>query len=93
MLASHNFANAKLENGFWSAKVGFASCAFFRIKFQVSLQFSTFIGYCKDVYQSSHDGENSFIESKKHLSAESGDEEHGFPQQIYLAQVINLLGE
>lgn len=54
---------------------------------RISLLFSTFIGYCKDIFEVSHRGEDNFIESKNHFSAEPGDEEHGFPQQIYLAQV------
>ncbi|KAI5680218.1 hypothetical protein M9H77_01445 [Catharanthus roseus] len=54
---------------------------------RVSLPFSTFIGYCKDVLQSKCSEDNTFLESKKHSAAEFHDEPCSYPQQIYLAQV------
>ncbi|KAL3517617.1 hypothetical protein ACH5RR_020206 [Cinchona calisaya] len=54
---------------------------------RVSLPFATFIEYCKDILQDRSDGEDSFIESKKHTPAESHNNQHEFPEQIYLAQV------
>ncbi|XP_071939204.1 lysine-specific demethylase JMJ31-like isoform X11 [Coffea arabica] len=54
---------------------------------RVSLPFSTFIGYCKDNLCDRCDGEDSFLESKKHTLTESHTGQFEFPEQIYLAQV------
>ncbi|XP_027184353.1 uncharacterized protein LOC113782659 isoform X3 [Coffea eugenioides] len=54
---------------------------------RVSLPFSTFIGYCKDNLCDRCDGEDSFLESKKHTPTESHTGQFEFPEQIYLAQV------
>ncbi|KAL0459485.1 UNVERIFIED_CONTAM: tRNA wybutosine-synthesizing protein 5 [Sesamum latifolium] len=60
---------------------------------KVSLPFSTFIGYCKDLLKNGDDGQESFSQLRKQepveLGTQNGDsiniEEH--PHRIYLAQV------